>query len=133
MPCLLPALHFAACKANRPNSALLPCAACPPTHPLPHNNCIAAFGLTVIEAMTCGLPTFATNHGGPSEIIKHKKSGEGQQQRGCNKLRRLEMQSVRVASKRCPAARCHSATLLVARCPCQASTSIPTTAPRPPT
>lgn len=35
-----------------------------------------AFGLTVIEAMTCGLPTFATNHGGPSEIIKHKKSGE---------------------------------------------------------
>ncbi|PSC73946.1 sucrose synthase [Micractinium conductrix] len=34
-----------------------------------------AFGLTVIEAMTCGLPTFATNHGGPSEIIKHKKSG----------------------------------------------------------
>ena len=34
-----------------------------------------AFGLTVVEAMTCGLPTFATNHGGPSEIIKHKKSG----------------------------------------------------------
>ena len=23
-----------------------------------------AFGLTVIEAMTCGLPTFATNKGG---------------------------------------------------------------------
>ena len=44
----------------------------------------AAFGLTVIEAMTCGLPTFATNHGGPSEIIKHKKSGgragEGQRE-----------------------------------------------------
>lgn len=34
-----------------------------------------AFGLTVVEAMTCGLPTFATNHGGPAEIIKNKKSG----------------------------------------------------------
>jgi sucrose synthase len=34
-----------------------------------------AFGLTVIEAMTCGLPTFATCNGGPSEIIKHGKSG----------------------------------------------------------
>lgn len=34
-----------------------------------------AFGLTVVEAMTCGLPTFATAHGGPSEIIKHGRSG----------------------------------------------------------
>ncbi|KAI3772746.1 hypothetical protein L6452_03939 [Arctium lappa] len=34
-----------------------------------------AFGLTVIEAMTCGLPTFATLHGGPAEIIVHGKSG----------------------------------------------------------
>lgn len=34
-----------------------------------------AFGLTVVEAMTCGLPTFATCHGGPAEIIKNKKSG----------------------------------------------------------
>lgn len=34
-----------------------------------------AFGLTVIEAMTCGLPTFATKNGGPAEIIKHRKSG----------------------------------------------------------
>ena len=34
-----------------------------------------AFGLTVIEAMSCGLPTFATCYGGPSEIIKHGKSG----------------------------------------------------------
>lgn len=34
-----------------------------------------AFGLTVIEAMTCGLPTFATCNGGPSEIIKHGRSG----------------------------------------------------------
>lgn len=33
------------------------------------------FGLTVIEAMTCGLPTFATIHGGPVEIIEDKKSG----------------------------------------------------------
>ncbi|KAK9945711.1 hypothetical protein M0R45_011210 [Rubus argutus] len=30
-----------------------------------------AFGLTVVEAMTCGLPTFATCHGGPAEIIEH--------------------------------------------------------------
>ncbi|CAA7388872.1 unnamed protein product [Spirodela intermedia] len=34
-----------------------------------------AFGLTVIEAMTCGLPTFATCHGGPAEIIEHGISG----------------------------------------------------------
>jgi sucrose synthase len=34
-----------------------------------------AFGLTVIEAMTCGLPTFATNRGGPAEIVKNRKSG----------------------------------------------------------
>ncbi|MEW5311784.1 MAG: hypothetical protein WDW38_003470 [Sanguina aurantia] len=34
-----------------------------------------AFGLTVIEAMTSGLPTFATLHGGPAEIIKHTQSG----------------------------------------------------------
>ncbi|KAL9397324.1 hypothetical protein Peur_011577 [Populus x canadensis] len=34
-----------------------------------------AFGLTVVEAMTCGLPTFATCHGGPSEIIEHGVSG----------------------------------------------------------
>ena len=34
-----------------------------------------AFGLTVVEAMTTSLPTFATNRGGPSEIIKHGRSG----------------------------------------------------------
>ncbi|KAL9430678.1 hypothetical protein AB3S75_025968 [Citrus x aurantiifolia] len=34
-----------------------------------------AFGLTVVEAMTCGLPTFATCHGGPAEIIEHGASG----------------------------------------------------------
>jgi sucrose synthase len=34
-----------------------------------------AFGLTVIEAMSCGLPTFATCYGGPSEIIEHGISG----------------------------------------------------------
>ncbi|GMN37931.1 hypothetical protein TIFTF001_007213 [Ficus carica] len=34
-----------------------------------------AFGLTVVEAMTCGLPTFATCHGGPAEIIEHSVSG----------------------------------------------------------
>ncbi|KAF8392669.1 hypothetical protein HHK36_023018 [Tetracentron sinense] len=33
------------------------------------------FGLTVIEAMSCGLPTFATCHGGPAEIIEHDISG----------------------------------------------------------
>ncbi len=33
-----------------------------------------AFGLTVIEAMTCGLPTFATSKGGPAEIIVHGES-----------------------------------------------------------
>ncbi|KAL5701086.1 sucrose synthase [Ranunculus cassubicifolius] len=34
-----------------------------------------AFGLTVVEAMVCGIPTFATCHGGPAEIIEHGKSG----------------------------------------------------------
>lgn len=34
-----------------------------------------AFGLTVIEAMSCGLPTFATCFGGPLEIIEHGQSG----------------------------------------------------------
>lgn len=34
-----------------------------------------AFGLTVVEAMTCGLPTFATCKGGPAEIIVDGKSG----------------------------------------------------------
>ncbi|XP_075509655.1 sucrose synthase 2 [Primulina tabacum] len=34
-----------------------------------------AFGLTVVEAMTCGLPTFATCHGGPLEIIEDGESG----------------------------------------------------------
>ncbi|KAK3029619.1 hypothetical protein RJ639_037936 [Escallonia herrerae] len=34
-----------------------------------------AFGLTVVESMTSGLPTFATVNGGPAEIIVHGKSG----------------------------------------------------------
>jgi sucrose synthase len=34
-----------------------------------------AFGLTVVESMTCGLPTFATLNGGPAEIIVDGVSG----------------------------------------------------------
>ncbi|KMZ63947.1 Sucrose synthase [Zostera marina] len=34
-----------------------------------------AFGLTVVESMTSGLPTFATLHGGPAEIIVDGVSG----------------------------------------------------------
>jgi sucrose synthase len=34
-----------------------------------------AFGLTVVEAMSSGLPTFATRYGGPLEIIKDGESG----------------------------------------------------------
>jgi sucrose synthase len=34
-----------------------------------------AFGLTVIEAMASGLPTFATRYGGPLEIIEHGTNG----------------------------------------------------------
>jgi sucrose synthase len=34
-----------------------------------------AFGLTVIEAMSCGVPTFATRFGGPLEIIEHGVNG----------------------------------------------------------
>jgi len=34
-----------------------------------------AFGLTVVEAMASGLPTFATQFGGPLEIIEHGRSG----------------------------------------------------------
>jgi hypothetical protein len=53
-----------------------------PLHLLTHHTSqihahIAAFGLTVIEAMTCGLPTFATSRGGPSEIIQHKRRSAG--------------------------------------------------------
>ena len=34
-----------------------------------------ALGLTVIEAMNCGLPTFVTNQGGPAEIVVDGVSG----------------------------------------------------------
>ncbi len=34
-----------------------------------------AFGLTIIEAMISGLPTFATSYGGPLEIIENGKTG----------------------------------------------------------
>jgi len=34
-----------------------------------------AFGLTVIEAMSSGLPVFATRFGGPSEIVEDGRSG----------------------------------------------------------
>jgi len=34
-----------------------------------------AFGLTVLEAMASGLPTFATQFGGPLEIIENQKNG----------------------------------------------------------
>ncbi|KAK9808274.1 hypothetical protein WJX73_006327 [Symbiochloris irregularis] len=34
-----------------------------------------AFGLTVIEAMSCGLPCFATSKGGPAEIVVNGESG----------------------------------------------------------
>ncbi len=34
-----------------------------------------AFGLTVVESMSSGLPTFATRYGGPLEIIEDDKSG----------------------------------------------------------
>ncbi|MEJ2539130.1 MAG: sucrose synthase [Gemmatimonadota bacterium] len=34
-----------------------------------------AFGLTVVEALSVGLPTFATCHGGPLEIIENGVSG----------------------------------------------------------
>ncbi len=34
-----------------------------------------AFGLTVVESMSSGLPTFATQYGGPLEIIQDGKSG----------------------------------------------------------
>jgi sucrose synthase len=34
-----------------------------------------AFGLTVVESMSSGLPTFATRYGGPLEIIVDGKSG----------------------------------------------------------
>jgi sucrose synthase len=34
-----------------------------------------AFGLTILEAMISGLPPFATQFGGPLEIIQHGKNG----------------------------------------------------------
>lgn len=41
----------------------------------PHPTFYEAFGLTVVESMTCGLPTFSTCHGGPAEIIENGVSG----------------------------------------------------------
>ncbi|CAI7793840.1 unnamed protein product [Closterium sp. NIES-54] len=46
----------------------------PPSHH-PQPALFEAFGLTVVEAMTCGLPTFATCHGGPREVIHDGESG----------------------------------------------------------
>lgn len=34
-----------------------------------------AFGKTFIEAMACGTPCVTFNHGGPKDIIEHKKTG----------------------------------------------------------
>jgi len=34
-----------------------------------------AFGLTVVESISCGVPTFATKYGGPSEILEDGVSG----------------------------------------------------------
>jgi sucrose synthase len=34
-----------------------------------------AFGLTILEGMASGLPVFATQFGGPQEIIEHGKNG----------------------------------------------------------
>lgn len=36
---------------------------------------VEAFDLTVIAAMTSGLPVFAKRHGGPLEITQHGTSG----------------------------------------------------------
>lgn len=33
------------------------------------------FGLTVVEAMSSGLPVFATRYGGPLEVVQHGRSG----------------------------------------------------------
>jgi sucrose synthase len=40
-----------------------------------HSARFEPFGLTVLEAMTSGLPTFASQFGGPSEIIEDNMSG----------------------------------------------------------
>lgn len=34
-----------------------------------------SFGLVILEAMMHGIPVVATNHGGPTEIIKNNETG----------------------------------------------------------
>ena len=33
------------------------------------------FGMTILEALSCGLPVIASNHGGSLDLIDHKKNG----------------------------------------------------------
>ena len=59
-------------RSSPPSYALVLPPSLPPS---PQPALYEAVGLTVIEAMTCGLPVFATCHGGPREVIKHGISG----------------------------------------------------------
>lgn len=72
-----------------------------------------AFGLTVVEAMTCGLPTFATCNGGPSEIIKNGKSGFHIDPYHGEKVGNPSCLSSHIAQPVSPSGRCHGSWVLV--------------------
>ncbi|KAE8731990.1 Sucrose synthase [Hibiscus syriacus] len=62
-------------QMNRVRNGELYCYICDTKGAFVQPSIYEAFGLTVVEAMTCSLPTFATCYGGPAEIIVHGKSG----------------------------------------------------------
>ena len=64
------------------------------THAVVSASSLETFGMTLIEALSCGIPVLATRCGGPEEIVNEKngilveKDDVGQISRGMEKIRR---------------------------------------------